>query len=209
MLSLDEAKAKNAAAQAAASVTPEPQLGGPADLLGQGGNNGVEDNFLSMDHNDYGTIKKNPGEVVALIKAMNSLDAMGYTIDWKKSTRMFLGNDYNTTKSTRFRALVTTNLGNGRIPRAVLKGYTQAKNTAWFKNFVLNTATKTPTRGLLLYLHFGCGTQCRCRSADAAVQMPQCRCRSADAAVQMPDASCKCRSCSADSAIKWQITATA
>jgi hypothetical protein len=89
-----------------------------------------------MDHTAYGAVRKNPGEVVALIKTMQSLiDAMGYTVDRSKSNRRCLGNDINTTKSTRFRALMTTHLGNCRIPRALLIKYLKAKNTAWFKNF--------------------------------------------------------------------------
>jgi hypothetical protein len=48
---------------------------------------------------------------------------------------MFLGNDYNTTKSTGFRSLMTTNLGGGRIPRTHMSKYVSAKSAAWFTKF--------------------------------------------------------------------------
>jgi hypothetical protein len=82
VLTLDDAKAKTAAAQAAAAVTSvnEPQLGGLADLLGQGGYNKYDsskENLLGLEHGAYGSIWHNPGEVVAIIKAMEDLGAMG------------------------------------------------------------------------------------------------------------------------------------
>jgi hypothetical protein len=108
LLSLDDAKARIAAAKTAAQAS-EPQLGDLADQL-------YSDNFLDLNHRANGPISKNPGEVVALIKTMKELDGLGYEVDWRKSSRMFLGNDNNTIKSSRFRTLMTTNLGNeGRI----------------------------------------------------------------------------------------------
>ena len=78
--------------------------------------------------------EKNPGEIIAMIKTMLELDAMGHKVDFTRSRKMFLGNEYNALKSTRFYALMTTNLANsGRIPRTKVSTYAQAKSGAWFK----------------------------------------------------------------------------
>jgi hypothetical protein len=61
VLSLDEAKARNAAAKTAAAQASEPQLGDLAQLYSV-------DHFLDLDHKANGlVVSKNPGEVVALI----------------------------------------------------------------------------------------------------------------------------------------------
>jgi hypothetical protein len=87
-----------------------------------------------LDNRANGPVSKNPGEIIALIKTMMELDAKGHKIDWSRSHRMFLGNDNNTLKSTRFFALMTTNLANsGRIPRTNMRTYGGAKSGAWFK----------------------------------------------------------------------------
>jgi hypothetical protein len=108
VLSLDEAKAKNAAAQVL--VAPEPQLGGFHLPV-------AEVNFLSLDHSDYRHIKNNPGEVVALIKTMLDLAAKGNEVDWRKNRSIYMpgsvGPDQanNTTKSVTFKTLLATHLG--------------------------------------------------------------------------------------------------
>ena len=126
-----------------------------------------------MDHSDYGTVKNNPGEAVALIKTMNDLDAMGiYKVDWRKSSKMFLDNagtsHNNTAKSIAFKATMATHLGD-RIQRKKSYTYFQCKNSAWFQFLVKYRRENTTYRGLVLF---------------AVVQMPQCRC-------QMPVASCR------------------
>jgi hypothetical protein len=83
VLSLDEAKARNAAAKTAAQAS-EPQLGNLADQLNSA------DNFLNLEHTANGTFRQNPGEVVALIKTMEELDGLGYEVDWVTSTRILL-----------------------------------------------------------------------------------------------------------------------
>ena len=127
VLTLDQAKAKNAA-----QAQLGPQLGAAADQLNS-------DNFLNLDHPDNGTIRQNPGEIVALFKTMNELAGLGYEVDWGKERRIYQPTcplskkDNNTIKSIRFVALMTKHLGNnGRIPR-MTKKYLSAKGTAWFK----------------------------------------------------------------------------
>jgi hypothetical protein len=67
---------------------------------------------------------------------MKELDGLGFKVDWEKSSRMFLGNDNNTIKSSRFRVLMTKHLGNeGRIPRSQFVRYVNAKSAKWFTTF--------------------------------------------------------------------------
>jgi hypothetical protein len=157
LLSLDDAKARNAAAKTASAKTTaqasEPQLGGFVEgihlcIQGSGGNNVV--NFLSLDHSVYGKVKNNPGEVVALIKTMLDLEAKGNEVNWRKSNSIYMpgsvGPDQanNTTKSAAFKTLMATNLGE-RIQREDLNKYAKASGTDWFRNFMLNTAAKKNT----------------------------------------------------------------
>jgi hypothetical protein len=72
-------------------VRPVPQLGVFEEgnhLLGTGDNNVV--NFLSLDHSDYGSVQKNPGEVVALIKTMDDLAAKDNKVDWRKNQSIYM-----------------------------------------------------------------------------------------------------------------------
>jgi hypothetical protein len=148
VLSLEEAKARNAAAQ----VAPEPQLGpilGPmiagfADQLAQASalHDNLHDNHLSMDHIVYGKVKNNPGEVRALIKTMKDLEAKRNEIDWTRSPNIYMpgnvGPDQknNTMKSAAFRKLMATNLGE-RIPRKSVSKYYKVTNTDWFQQFLV------------------------------------------------------------------------
>jgi hypothetical protein len=143
VLSLDEAKAGNAAALA--RVAPEPQLGpmiaaGFADQLAQA--SALHDNHLSLDHSVYGKVKNNPGEVLALIKTMKDLEAKGNEVDWTRSNTLYMpgnvGPDQknNTTKSVAFKTLMATNLGE-RIQRKYFCRYRLATNTAWFQEFLV------------------------------------------------------------------------
>jgi hypothetical protein len=155
VLTLDQAKAKNAAKNAAQAYEPQlgPQLGAAAEQLGPQLGAAAEqlgpqlgaaadqlnlDNCLNMDHPDNGTVRQNPGEIVALFKTMNELAGLGYEVDWGKKRRIYQPTcplskkDNNTVKSIRFGALMTKHLGNnGRIPRTTQK-YIAAKRTAWF-----------------------------------------------------------------------------
>jgi hypothetical protein len=149
LLSLDDAKTRNAAAKTAAAPRPrllnsvDVALGRRAtfdlaDQLPQGALRSAlssVDNFLHLDNRANGPVSKNPGEIIALIKTMLELDAKGHKVDWSnKSKGMFLGNEYNAVKSKRFFALMTTNLANsGRIPRTNMNTYGSAKKSAWFK----------------------------------------------------------------------------
>jgi hypothetical protein len=132
VLTVDEAKAKNAAAQLV--VAPEPQLGGFQLPVPQA-------NFLSFDHSDYGTIKNNPGEVVALIKTMDDLAARGNEVDFRKNKSIYMpgidGPDMknNTTKSDAFKTLMAINLGE-HIQRRAFNKYSSIVGTTWFQNFL-------------------------------------------------------------------------
>jgi hypothetical protein len=39
------------------------------------------DNLLDLEHKLNGPVRKNPGEVVALIKTMNELEGLGYEVE--------------------------------------------------------------------------------------------------------------------------------
>ena len=106
-----------------------------------------------MDNTDNGTIRENPGEIVALFKTMNELAGLGYEVDWGKRKGILLPtcplskNDNNTIKSKRFRALMTKHLGNnGRIPRMTQK-YHRSKGSVWFAALHDKYRNENITRG--------------------------------------------------------------
>jgi hypothetical protein len=176
---------------------------GFADQLAQA--SALHDNHLSMDHIDYGKVKNNPGEVLALIKTMKDREAKGNEIDWTRRATLYMpgnvGPDQknNTTKSAAFRTLMATNLGE-RIQRKSVVKYYQATHTAWFQKFLVKyNGEKKQGPASLFALQMRAAVQlpqCSCCSAAAAVQLPQC-------AVQLPQ--CSCRSAQWAWAVKWQI----
>jgi hypothetical protein len=94
-----------------------------------------------LDHSDYGSVQKNPGEVVALIKTMDDLAARGNKVDFRKNKSIYMpgidGTDMknNTTKSDAFKELMAINLGE-HIQRRAFNKYSSIVGTTWFQNFL-------------------------------------------------------------------------
>jgi hypothetical protein len=49
-----------------------------------------------LEHKLNGPVRKNPGEVFALIKTMKELEGLGYEVGWGKSGRILLRSGLST-----------------------------------------------------------------------------------------------------------------